>query len=244
MINIGQFIIKSDLATKSELEKVRLLIYYELKVNNREGFTLLKISSLLSTLGFSKPNVSRLKNNIVKSRMFVRGSSDSIFKLHLKEVQALDKIYPELSEKSEEIISDDTILPESLYHKTRGYVVLLAKQINASYQHNIFDGCAVLMRRLTEILLILTYEHLGRTSEIEDSSNGYKNLNSIINYTISNKVIKLSKETEEVLDEFRELGNFSAHKIQYNCRKGDINKVRLKFRVTVEELLYQSGIKK
>jgi len=63
--------------------------------------------------------------------------------------------FPQLSEKSQDVFDEGTILPEPDYQGTRGYIESLAKQINASYEHNIFDGCAVLMRRLFEILLIL-----------------------------------------------------------------------------------------
>lgn len=45
-------------------------------------------------------------------------------------------------------------------------------------------------------------------------------------------------------DVFRQLGNFSAHKIQYNANRKDIDNVQLRYRVTIEDLLYAAGIKK
>lgn len=42
---------------------------------------------------------------------------------------------------------------------------------------------------------------------------------------------------------FKDLGNYSAHKIWYNCTKGDIEQNALKYRTIIEELLYKSGIK-
>ena len=73
---------------------------------------------------------------------------------------------------------------------------------------------------------------------------GYKNLSYIINYTNSTKPFRLSKEVIEILDDFRQIGNFSAHKIQYNSKRKDIDNVKLKYRLTIEELLYTSKIKK
>lgn len=99
------------------------------------------------------------------------------------------------------------------------------------------------MRRLLEILLIHSYEANNKINEISENE-GYKNLSYIINYTVSTKPFKLSKEVMEILDDFRQIGNFSAHKIQYNSKRKDIDNVKLKYRLTIEELLYTSKIKK
>ncbi len=151
--------------------------------------------------------------------------------------------YPQLNEKSEDIVTDDIIIPEKLYLNTRGYIEQLAKQINGCYNENFFDACAVIMRRLLEVLLIHSYEHKGRLVDIEENG-GYKNLSYIINHTTTNRVLSLSKESYDTLDDFRVLGNFSAHKIQYNSKRKDIKKVANQYRLVIEELLYESGIKK
>ena len=98
------------------------------------------------------------------------------------------------------------------------------------------------MRRLLEVLLILTYDKLGRLSEIEENG-GYKNLVNIIDHTLSNKVVVFPKEVQEVLHDFRVLGNFSAHKIEYNCKKTEITHVKMKYRLAIEVLMYKSGLK-
>jgi len=243
-MRLTTFLTLVKFSSKKEIERIALLTFFDLKIKSKETFTLSEMGFTLQELGFARPNASRLKDNLLKSKDFVRvsGTTDT-FKLHLRVVERLEREFPEISSKSEEVISDDTILPEGLYKGTRGYLENLAKQINASYENRIYDGCAILMRRMFEILLVLTYRHLGREHEIQDA-DGYKNLSTIINYTKSNRVVTFQKETEEVLDDFRQIGNFSAHKIQYNCKKGDIDKIRLPFRAAVEELLYQSGIKK
>ncbi|GGD72777.1 hypothetical protein GCM10011514_41080 [Emticicia aquatilis] len=241
-MKLNDFLVLAGANQKSEIEKVSLLCFYRTVIEDKEEFEVTEICNLLNSVGFAKPNPSRLRQKLIESKLFVKSSLLGSHKLHSKELERLKKEHPHLSKKSEDIISSDIILPEILYSGTRGYIEKIAKQINASYENNIFDGCAVLMRRLIEILIIHVYENLGRINEIKDS-NGYKNLSSIINYTISNHVVKnMSKITEETLDEFRELGNFSAHQIKYNAKRGDIERVRLKFRLAVEELLYASNI--
>ena len=154
----------------------------------------------------------------------------------------LDAEFNQFLLKTEEVVCEGLILPTSLYENTRGYIETLGKQINASYEHNIYDGCSVLMRRLLEILLIHSYEATGNITVIQDG-DGYKNLSVIINDIIQHKRFSLSKEVLSVLDRFRMLGNLSAHKIQYNAKKAYIDEVITLYRVAIEELLYISKIK-
>jgi len=241
-MTIGQFLKKIALAEKSELEKVKYIGFYLLKEKKHSDFTVSEISQLFSDNGFSKPNSSRLTDKIKKSRDFIKGTRNNSFTLHFKINSELETDLPQLGEKSEEVIAFDSILPESLFLGTRGYIEKLCRQINASFENNIFDGAAVLMRRLMEVLLVQGYDHQNRLAEIKDGDD-LKNLNTIINYTVSNNVFSLSKGTKDCLDIFRKLGNFSAHRIQYNCGKTELKKVAMEYRVAIEELLYASGLK-
>ncbi|GAF73442.1 unnamed protein product [marine sediment metagenome] len=242
-MNLNQFCQYSDLLGSKELEKVRLLSFFFHKTVGKYEFTKDDILSWFKNLNLPKPNLSRLTSNIHRSRAFVKGETHGTFKLHAIEFDELQAQYPGLHIKSEEIIAHDTILPRSLYEKTRGFIESLAKQINASYEFNIFDGCAVLMRRLLEVLLILSYENLNIDTEIQDSQQNYHSLEKIINNALSNKKLRLSRDSKRMLDTFRTLGNFSAHKIYYNCRRPDLEKAITIYRATVEELLYKSGIR-
>lgn len=243
-MNLKQFVIKSELLSRTELEKVKLLsFYYQSKQPDFE-FTVDMIRAWFSDLTINEPNVYRLKNNIDKSKYFIKGTNKDTYRLHAKVIAILKTVYPALSEKDEDVTSLDTILPIGLYNNTRGYIESLSRQINSSYENNIFDGAAVLMRRLLEICLIHSYQNNDIESEIIDSNGNYKSMSYIINNAISNKILGLSTTTKSCLNEFRKIGNFSAHKIYYNAKRGDLKKFILDYRATIEELLYKSGIKK
>lgn len=242
-MNFNKFVEETKLLKLIELEKVRLLFFYYHKTELLEEFNKNDIMSWFNSLSLPTPNVSRLINKIRSSKDFIRGKSKSHYKLHALVLDELQATYPGLTSESEEILSDDIIIPLILYSNTRGFIESLAKQINASYEYNIFDGCSVLMRRLLEIMLILCYEHLNIESLIKDSKGDYINLERIINNAEQNRTLNLSNDSKKVLDEFRVLGNLSAHKIFYNCRKTDLKNILRMYRVTIEELLYKSGIK-
>ncbi len=226
------------------MEKVKLLAFYNLKIEKITEFSTKDVSNWFATLNLPKPNTSRLQKSLKKSKEFISGAKSNHFQLHLKEINKLDEIFPALTEISVEVISHDLIITKELYENTRGYIESLSKQINACYENNIFDGCAVLMRRLLEVLLILCYEHLNIENIIQDSNGNYKYLDSIINDAKNNNNLSLSRNTKSCLDGFRKLGNFSAHKIYYNCKKKYIDDVIIDYRATIEELLFKSNLKR
>jgi len=241
-MDLAKYSIYVSLENKKEIDKCIFLGYYFSNTKEQVEFTIDDLLEYFDVLHFSKPNVYRLKKNIQASRAFVNGKSKSTYKLHAKFISQLDSELIDFKVKSEEIITDDTIIPESLYKGTRGYIESLAMQINAAFEYNIFDGCAVLMRRLLEILLIHSYENLSIDSDIKDSNGNYKMLNLIVVNAKSNTTLSLSRNTKETIEIFRTIGNFSAHKIFYNAKRKDISSISKEYRAVIEELLYKSGI--
>jgi hypothetical protein len=163
-VRLKQFLELCDFVSLGEVEKVCHLAFYYLKVNKQEHFAVSDAVLWLPMAGSAHPNKTRLAERLRTSRNTQRDGGG--FRLTLKYVAELEGKYPALSEKSQDVEDHGTILPEADYEKTRGYIERLAKQINAAYEQNIFDGCAVLMRRLVEILLILSYQKLAIDHEI------------------------------------------------------------------------------
>ena len=242
-MTLHQFVKISELLAQLEIDKVKLLAFYYHKIDGMREFGRDDISEWFADLSLPQPNIARLMKHIQKSRIFVRGKSKGLHKLHAVTLDELQLQYPGLHTRSEEVVSEETVLPQAIYENSRGFIESLAKQINASYEYNIYDGCAVLMRRLIEILLILTYERLNIDGDIRGSDGNYLMLEGIVSNAKSNPKLRLSRDTKEVLEEFRTLGNFSAHKIYYNCRRRDLQRLTTSYRATIEELLYKAGIR-
>ena len=142
------------------------------------------------------------------------------------------------------ISEDGTIIPTQLFDDVPQYIRSLCKQINASYENNLYDCTAVIMRRLLEVLLVLSYQNCDMESEIIDKSgNRYVTLDKMIKNAEQNPKLSLSSNTKKDMSLFKDLGNYSAHKIWYNCTQKDIQPNITKYRVIVEELLYKAGLK-
>jgi hypothetical protein len=99
------------------------------------------------------------------------------------------------------------------------------------------------MRRLIEVLLILAYENLGIESEIKDPSGSYYLFERISQNARNNSFLGLSRNTKPCIEKFRTLGNLSAHKIHYTCKKSYIEEVIQEYRAAIEELLFKAGLK-
>jgi hypothetical protein len=242
-VRIEHFLDAANLDGLNEVGKVCHLAFYFLKKKEAEEFTAADGAKWLVELRYSRPNVSRLHDNLRASRDTVRGTRDSSFRLHANFVAVLEAKFSQLSEKSQDVVDAGAILPEIDYQNTRGYIEILAKQINASYENNLFDGCAVLMRRLVEILLILSYRHLKIESAIQDGNGNYWMLDGIIGDAKANTALALSRNSKTGLDTFRQLGNFSAHKIEYACRREYIMPHIQEYRALIAELLHKAAIR-
>jgi hypothetical protein len=240
-VTLEKFKNACTLTSLKETEKVCHLAFFYLKTKNVQAFGVADAAQWLVQTGGAAPNQHRLANNLRACRNTVK--DDRGWRLSGKFIETLEANYPTLSEKSQEVLDDGTILPPSLYDKTRGFVESIAKQINSNYEHNTFDGCAVLMRRMEEVLLITSYEHLGIELEIKDANGNYQMLESIVRNASNNPKLNLSRNSKKSIDVFRELGNYSAHKIFYLCKREYIREKIDEYRALVEELLHKAGLR-
>lgn len=136
-----------------------------------------------------------------------------------------------------------SILPTQLFENVLHNIQLLCKQINASYESKLYDCTAVMMRRLLEGLLVLSYQNNGIESEITDQNGRHIILDKIIKNAAQNSTLSLSANTRRDMALFKDIGNYSAHKIWYNCTRQDIEPHIIKYRVIIEELMYKAGVK-
>jgi hypothetical protein len=140
--------------------------------------------------------------------------------------------------------SNEHILPFSIVRNTRGYIERVAHQVNGCYEKGWFDGCAVMMRRLVETLIIECYEFYGIQAKIKDANGNYLGLDDLINKAVQETKWSLTQGAKTGLPKIKKLGDLSAHSRKFNARPNMIEDIRLDFCVIVEELLYISNMRK
>jgi hypothetical protein len=242
-VTVDRFVADCRLSELSELERALHIAFFYFRKANIQEFSAADCAHWLGGLDLARPNTTRLTERLKTSENTVRGGKVGYFRLHRDYQRKMDARFPQLSEKSQDILDHGTVIPPALYENTRGYIQSLAKQINRSYEENIFDGCAVLMRRLEEVLLILSYEHLKIANSIKDSNGHYLLLEGIVSDAAGNSTLNLSRNSRKSIEVFRNLGNYSAHKVTYICKREYIREKIDEYRALIDELLHKAGLR-
>jgi len=232
-----------ELDAQNQIEQAVLLCYYHYKNSDEQVFEMKGIQELFSDAGYSRINSSRVKKSLIdKKKMRIPKDMKTSLEFVPTVFQELEQRYASLWEDTDTVASDSELIDETKFGGKRQFLTQLIKQINYSYAHNCYDAAAVLMRRLFEVLLVLSYQNIGIDNEIKDSSGkGYVMLESIVSNAKNNQTLKLSRIKNE-FDTFRMVGNFSAHNITYTAGKKDIDDIKLNYRVMLEELYNKAGL--
>lgn len=135
------------------------------------------------------------------------------------------------------------VLPNSLFKGTRGYIENIVFQINHTYDQACYDACAVMIRRLVEVLIIETFESHNLSKKIKDANDNYLYLQDLIAFTLA-EPWNLGRNTKAGLSKLKTIGDQSAHSRRYNARREYIDDIIIELRTVAEEFLYLSGLKK
>lgn len=142
-----------------------------------------------------------------------------------------------------ELAESDQVIPEYLVKNTRGYIIKVVNQINGTYEHGWYDACAVMIRRLIEILIIEVFQSYGLLSEIKNKNGDFKELGELIVLLESRSEWSLEKPTRKVLPELKDGGNLSAHARKFNAPRSSIDDNIKSLRYAIVDLLYISKLK-
>ena len=245
MMDLLTYLEKTEFSTKIEPERAILACFYAYKENRQTLFSMTDITELLINCGCNKPNQSRLKENLLKGK----NKAFIIFKQERSKLEFIPTILSKLNREygklwcdTETIDSSSEIIDETKFCGKKSFLTKLIKQINSSYKNNCFDACAVLMRRLFEVMLVLSFQHHSIDGLIKDQSgNGYVMLERIVSIAQNDQTLKLSRNKTHY-DKFRQIGNFSAHSITYTAGAKDIDDIRMDYRAMLEELYTKAGL--
>jgi hypothetical protein len=122
------------------------------------------------------------------------------------------------------------ILPASVYQK------LLDLEVNGCFAAGCYNGCAAMLRRLIESLIIEAYEAHGIEAAIKDNNGEYLELKALIGKAVNEPKLRLGRNTRAALPNLKFLGDLSAHSRRHFIRLGDLEKYRNDARVAIEEL--------
>ena len=240
-----KFIEAVDLVAKSEVERAKLLCFYHFKEDGETAFTLSNIAVWMEECNFSRLNTSRLKDHLTKGKgkaFFISKTVKNAIEFVPAVFQTLEREYGALWMDTVTIESHDELIEEAKFCGKRNYLDRLIQQINFTYGNNCYDACAVLMRRLFEVLLVLAYQNMGIEGGITNHDGSHKMLEGIVKDAVQNKALGVPARISKNFNAFREVGNNSAHSITYTAGKLDIDNISRDYRVMMEDLYNRAGL--
>lgn len=137
----------------------------------------------------------------------------------------------------------EMVFPHALVKGTRDYIEKVAYQINGSYASGWYDACAVMLRRLIEMLIIETFESHDIEAKIKDENGNYLYLGNLITRTLNEPSWNLGRIAKRALPRLKALGDQSAHSRRFIAHREDIDKVLPDIRSVIQELIYLAELK-
>jgi hypothetical protein len=135
------------------------------------------------------------------------------------------------------------VIPFSVVRGSRGYIEKVVHQINGCYENGWFDGCAVMIRRLIETLIIEVYEYHSISEKIKNDNDDFLYLNDLVGKILTESAWNLGRNVKRALPKLKDIGDRSAHSRRYIAHRQDIDKNISELREVVQELIYLANLK-
>ncbi len=229
----------SQLSLRREDQAIAFLWYYW-RTQTYEERTASELASDLAEEHLGRPNVTALRHYLSKSKQTVRGKRTGSFQLHAKFVSILDDKYSHLL-KLKQVDTSPSVIPDSFVQGTRPHLENLVRQINGCYNAGFYDASSVLIRRLTESLIIEVFINHKLTDEIRVNGS-FLMFDGLINRITNHTQIHLGRNTPATLEEIKNLGDTAAHDRIYITPPEDINDMKLRIRHAIKDLLAKANI--
>ncbi|WP_293378347.1 hypothetical protein [Phenylobacterium sp. SCN 70-31] len=180
-------------------------------------------------------NVSRLGAKLARHADVVRGRAAGTFRIRAGSDRVLSERF-QAHRRAENIFVSETILPTSIPLGGRKHLEALRREINGTYEYGFYNSCAVMCRRLAEILLIEAFNSAGQIDLIRDVKGNLITFGDILLALGGQSVVKLSRGAPKALDRLKQTGDGAAHSRHYNASRNDIDDLNPSFRQLIAEL--------
>lgn len=186
-------------------------------------------------------NVSRLDGRIAKHPDTVRGRGAGSFAIKASAKAKLDARFAAFASRTMRPVRD-VIVPNSISLGNRGHLEAIRREINGTFEDGFYNSCAVMCRRLLELLLIEAFARASAIQHVTDARGNLVGFADLIAFAKSGVSIKLSRGLPATLDRVKATGDQSAHGRYYTATKHDIDDLNPGLRHAITELTALAGI--
>lgn len=244
MKDLVEFLQRVDHLASSPLERACAALWWVGRDDAANGMSAAEICRVVEASGHPQQNSSRLNSQLADDTRTTRVRGSNKWRLQVRARGLFDSKFESFVARPRAQPSSDSVLPRTLFNGTRGYLEKVVHQVNASYDIHLFDCCAVMCRRLLESLIIEVYEEDGRAPEIKGSDGHFFMFSDLLRVLLQDRTFNISRNAKRGLEDFKKLGDLSAHSRRFNANQNDIDRVRDGMRVAAEELLHLAKLPK
>lgn len=136
------------------------------------------------------------------------------------------------------IAPSNNYFPLEIFINTRGYLEQIATQAASCYDYGLYDACAVMTRKLLEVLIIETFERYKISAKIQNSTGNFFYLSDLVDALSNEPTWNISRNAKQSLPTLKKMGDLSAHNRRYFAKKSEIDKQKNDLRIVLEELVH------
>ncbi len=225
----------------THVDRAVAFLYFYSVTQAFEERSLQELAADLAEEAFPKPHIARLRRDLRQSRFTIRGSRKDTFRVDIRCLSELEDRFSQIL-KRRPIPQSDSVIPSSMVNGTRLYLERMVSQINACYDGNFFDACAVLCRRLMESLILEVYIRRGRHAEIQQDGI-FLGLDRLIGIICADRGMALNRNTHRIMVDMKQVGDTAAHDRVYITQQRDIDDLKIRYRRMIDELLNLAGVR-
>ena len=188
--------------------------------------------------GYSAPNATRLADALRHSRKTINGRRRGTFQINSRYLDELEIDYGSFLNMRTET-AHPHILSSDFGRGTR-HLEKLVNEVNGSYENTHYDGCAVLLRRVLESLIISVFIAKRQTDLIRINGS-FLPLEALIERVLAFDQVHLARDARRVMSQIKEVGDVAAHNRTYLTSQQDIDDIKIGARRVLDELLQASS---
>ena len=188
--------------------------------------------------GYTAPNATRLADSLRHSRKTANGRRRGTFQINSRYLDELETDYGSFLDIRVET-AHPHVLPADFGRGTR-HLEKLVNEVNGSYENTYYDGCAVLLRRILESLIISIFITKRQTDLIRINGS-FVQLEALIERVLAFDQIQLARDARRIMQQIKEVGDVAAHNRTYLTSQQDIDDIKIGARRILDELLQASS---
>lgn len=127
-------------------------------------------------------------------------------------------------------------IPNDLIDDRHGVLKRVLWEINRCYDAACYNGCAAMIRRLVESLIVQGFEHHAIANRIKRDGN-YVDFSELIGKAVSETKLGLTRNTKRILPDLKFFGDLATHNRRALVRKDDLDRLHHAIRSAIEELV-------